>query len=1393
MILDFPNIKLLIFHFLIYKIFFLFQLAQYIRSDCNKTHPILKNNKCDSIYCSQQDYNSSVCIVNNAIIKIQWLTNIIPISNLKFRYIHPFLTKNKDLIIQTTSVLGTAQRRYYGLTDEGRYYFTNSKGEETPYYSIEAEGSNEDLSKYEGTATSVQFENENNDYFLSIGNKDSYTEIIDYKRNTITRKLSKQFYYMYIITEITSIFPLIRTTTNNDQKKYYFISFLTYDLVNTYYFMCKIYYFNSTDITNGYERVTNTYYQSAKRRISNCFQSPTTFYIFCFFQNNYLYFNIIVIEPKLELPYKLIQNIDSGEDATENEYIFFKGIYLINNAGFYLYYKSMSSNPTIAIKEWDGNSAIKDYNFEKFTLEKFNFNANALYNDLINFKSNQICFTAISPNKETLYIIIFNFYNECTKMVIRYYSIKLYELYNKKVLFDLRIIEFGNFLSLTSSLCSNSLCSSDSHDHYSYLIIFSYPNFTDIDFDLIQHLKYTSDNFTNINIDLTSYTNSSKIENNIFGYYYKGVKILSVPDNIKVFSLLSNNEIKQNYSLLQNENVSISISLENQTIKDEYIIKLALVVSEPEYINLNNYTIDADTSKGDENEKLYYTPKEYIGKTSYFKIIKNGLLSTNCENEECSLCTEGDGAKCIICKNDFTIIEGDKICKIPSMSTIPISIISSTVNTQINKCSNQQILNNNCSEIITDDQIDEIYKELQNFLKNNYTNENIILSSKNVAFQLSTLDEQNKKTSENIFISNVDIGECENIIRRQKNLKKEDNLTIIKIDIKSEDLKATYVQYEIYDPNKTKVDLSICKNTSIYINTPVYLSNEIESLYESLSESGYNLFNSNDSFYNDICSPYTSEKGIDIPMSDRQNEIYNNIKDYSICQNNCSFVYYNSTNKKSKCECSVQIEDIKTETKLISYKDELFKSFYKTLKNSNFLVLKCFKLTFSIEGQTNNIGSYIMSAIFLLLIIVIIIHFIIGRKKLHNIILNIIYQKKNIKLLNKKENYENLNTETKVKNKSKIISIKTSQKNQKNQKNKNNIKNNAKNTNNKNKQKVGPPPKQKPTGKKNIKRSSFINMYNNSASKLEDISTKKIQKNIGGSVKMLRRVSPRNKILKNKNNKINKINLIKNNISIFKKSLPSSMNFPEPIDSEKKRKISKDNTKITQSLNDQELNNLNYEEAISLDKRSYLQYYFSLLKKKHFLLFTFYPTNDYNLITMKISLFLLCFSLYFTTDALFFTDETMHNIYINNGDLEFLYQIPLILYSSIITSVISIILKQLSLSENTILKLKNEEIIDISIQKSNALERRIKIKFMIFYIFSFIFMAFFWYFISCFCAVYKNTQTILIEDTFLSFGLSMLYPIGLNLIPGIFRIIALRDPKKGRKSIYTLSKILALI
>ena len=199
------------------------------------------------------------------------------------------------------------------------------------------------------------------------------------------------------------------------------------------------------------------------------------------------------------------------------------------------------------------------------------------------------------------------------------------------------------------------------------------------------------------------------------------------------------------------------------------------------------------------------------------------------------------------------------------------------------------------------------------------------------------------------------------------------------------------------------------------------------------------------------------------------------------------------------------------------------------------------------------------------------------------------------------------------------------------------------------------------------------------------------------------------------------------------------------------------------------------------------------MKKKQLILFTILPANDYNLFSLKIALFLLSFSLYFTINGFFFSDETMHKIHEDNGAFNIIFQIPQILYSSIISGFINMILKLLSLSENNILVLKQEKDLKKATNKSKIIKNCINIKFIIFFILSIIFLSFFWYFISCFCAVYVNTQMILIKDTLVSFALSMLYPFGLNLLPGLFRIPALRAKNKDKKLLYRISRLIALI
>ena len=124
-------------------------------------------------------------------------------------------------------------------------------------------------------------------------------------------------------------------------------------------------------------------------------------------------------------------------------------------------------------------------------------------------------------------------------------------------------------------------------------------------------------------------------------------------------------------------------------------------------------------------------------------------------------------------------------------------------------------------------------------------------------------------------------------------------------------------------------------------------------------------------------------------------------------------------------------------------------------------------------------------------------------------------------------------------------------------------------------------------------------------------------------------------------------------------------------------------------LNDNELNSLTYKKAIKLDKRTYFQYYFSLLKVGNLLVFSFYiNNNDYNAQIIKMFLFFFFFSLYLTINALFFNDANIHQIYLDEGSYNFLYQIPQVIYSSLISAIITILIKYLSLSEKNIVEMK---------------------------------------------------------------------------------------------------------
>ena len=646
------------------------------------------------------------------------------------------------------------------------------------------------------------------------------------------------------------------------------------------------------------------------------------------------------------------------------------------------------------------------------------------------------------------------------------------------------------------------------------------------------------------------------------------------------------------------------------------------------------------------------------------------------------------------------------------------------INNHYNLTAKDYIINNIKNEI-SKKGLDSLLSNVISGDKNDY-----IINDSDIIYQFTS--SYNQKNKEYNNMSSIILGECERKLREHYNIKDEDDLLIFKLDIFEEGLLIPIIQYEIYHPyTLEKLDLNYCENTKIEISFPV-----------NINESCLFKYNSSHEYYNDICYAYTTDDGTDIIIKDRQNEYIEN--NMSLCESNCEYIKYNSSSKKSFCECEPK-NAIVSMNDIINNENKLLKTF-KDLKNAiNLNIMKCIKKLFTYEGLINNIGSYCIATIIIINIILTVLFKIKGYNIITNLIDNLIKKKSIIE-----NNFDKEKIDMKL-NEKNSINESIYKNGSTNKKMKKKRRNSRKKTTNRIVNKINNPIKKSRNSK------IIIDDIDCIPSKNEQKSNSKYSEDL--------RIFP---------NKIHKEAPILENNNI--------------------QKIEKDNKldmKKIQDYNDYELNSLFYMEALEIDNRSYFQYYFSLLRQKHIIVFTFITNNDYNSRIIKIFLFFFSFALYYTVNALFFNYTTLHKIYIDKGSFDFLFQIPQILYSTIISSIINIIVKTLSLSQKNILEIKEAKT-NVQQVASNILKCLV-IKFLLFFILSFLFLLLFWYYLSCFCAVYNNTQKHLIEDTLISYILSLIYPFLLNLIPGIFRIPSLRCKNKDKLCLYKFSQIVQII
>ena len=180
----------------------------------------------------------------------------------------------------------------------------------------------------------------------------------------------------------------------------------------------------------------------------------------------------------------------------------------------------------------------------------------------------------------------------------------------------------------------------------------------------------------------------------------------------------------------------------------------------------------------------------------------------------------------------------------------------------------------------------------------------------------------------------------------------------------------------------------------------------------------------------------------------------------------------------------------------------------------------------------------------------------------------------------------------------------------------------------------------------------------------------------------------KNKIKKKSSNKflINKINNNENKKFSDIINNKDAQNIKQNNHNDNHKKNSK---KLFHTIYD--LQDMDYEEAILYDKRSYMRIYWGFLEDSQIILRTFCTNNHLDLFVIKLSFLIFNFQISFFFNALFYTDEYISDAYHNDGVLDFFSGLPKSVYSFIATLITTNLLRMLSSSKSKLMKLIKEK------------------------------------------------------------------------------------------------------
>ena len=552
-------------------------------------------------------------------------------------------------------------------------------------------------------------------------------------------------------------------------------------------------------------------------------------------------------------------------------------------------------------------------------------------------------------------------------------------------------------------------------------------------------------------------------------------------------------------------------------------------------------------------------------------------------------------------------------------------------------------------------------------------------------------------------------GDCINVLKMVWNIDEDIHLLIAKIDIIRTNQITNQLEYMVFDSlSGNKLDLSVCGNLNIKVSHPLLNTSGIDiELAYNLSMNGVDIYNTDDSFFNEFCLNYTSETNRDVVLKDRRNDYYKNV---SFCEINCTYYKVDIQFLRVECVCPVKVElnnSINDNTYSSDFSDEV--------THSNYEVIKCYNLVFNYYVWKRNYGNFIFIGLFGIEFLIFVHYLITGTKPVL----------KRINLLLKSSPPVKIGKRKGINNQESLYNTKETESNE-----------------------------------TQTQRNLLILNRNNNYIGDDFINNSNIYQ-----------LKKKKKTIRSQSTAISKIK--------SKKTLSSSTS-------------SKIYSKFSQSevinTNIEDYEEMQYEEAIKKDKRNFIQLYNQLIQNKHILICLFLEKNIL-FKPIRLSVFILGAMTDFFFNAFFYTDEYISKAYKLNSNLSFWAELPKSIISYFLTALFLYLLEYLSSSKIKLKAKKGKKKI-VFFRECNALLKILKFKLGFYFTINFIFILFYWYYISAFCGLYQNSQVSWIKSTMISFGISILTPFAYCIAIAVIRKTSLEYKKKWLFKISNLIMIL---